>query len=100
MRLCPFLLVAAIARFAYVDVSSNRSRSTFVTSIASDQHDIPTQTFLRDCTEANEEERTNDTNLPGINKAISISRWRSENTAVAFVGKGYSVDDTIFLNPV
>ena len=98
MRLCPFLLVAAIALSAYVDVSSNRSRSTFVTSIASDQHDIPAQTFLRNCTEANKEERINDKNLPGINKAISFSRWRSENIALAFVSKGHSVDDTIFLN--
>lgn len=99
MRLYRFLVMAAIALSAYVDVSSNRSRSTFVTSITSDEPDISAQRFLRDDTEANEEERTNGriylvSTMPflyddGVEKTLLWHLRVREN----------SVDDTFFLDP-
>lgn len=75
MRLYPFLFMAAIAICAYIDASSNRSRSTFVSAITSNEHDVPAQGFLRDCTEVIEEERTNGKNLAGA--AIFLARSRN-----------------------
>ena len=55
MHLYLFLLMAAISLCADVNVASNRSRSTFVTSTTSNEQYIPAHRFLRDSTEANEE---------------------------------------------
>ena len=71
-----------------------------MTSITSDEHDIPAQKFLREGTETNEEERANGKNLPGIsaepiqtvNDVAEVLLWHS------WV-RGNSVDETFFLEP-
>ena len=100
MRPYSFCLIAAISLCAYSDAVSKRARSTFVTSITSDEHDIPVQRSLRDGTKTTKEERTNGTNLSGTNQNMSIRRWRSETLLwYLWIGED-AVNDILFLEPL
>ena len=71
-----------------------------MSSITSDEHDIPAQKFLREGTKTNEEERTNGKNLPGISaKPIQSVDDVAEVLLWHSWVRGNSVDETFFLEP-